>query len=439
MEPQEEQPEAQDAAMTDVPATEANESKEQDQKYVFCLQFILAQDPNNSEEAAAAEDKAVIDQAAEANADAAMAEGAMAEEVAAEVPVEAQVTVKQEETAQPDQSNDTQEKPAEDKSAASMPAIPVDVRLLLSVSEAEHVDPKMVETLEKDAKVEHASLGPYTRGAVERVLHLRGPPTAVSAACIMLASKFRQSEEDNLVLRMIVPESAVLRGDFAKLARNQTDVKIHVSQSPLPMTLERSVAIIGETSDKLELGINLMSVTLIACQPIVKSLPEVNYTPRSVAGIYGHPETFRRQALNAALVAQNTYITGQTPAPSAERNGAAVEAPQEQDEGLPNISTDHGLTRAKQMVMKMMPGQPSTLQVYVPTDVVGAIIGKGGSKINDIRATSGAMVRVNETQGIQDTQTERLMVMSGTPETIKVALMMVSQKIETERHFQSRK
>jgi poly(rC)-binding protein 2/3/4 len=320
---------------------------------------------------------------------------------------------------------------------AKQQAPPVDVRLLLSVSEAEQIDPKMLETLEKTAQVHHASLGPYTRGAVERVMHLRGQPTSISAACILLAQKFRQSEDDNLVIRAIVPECAVLTGDFMKLSKNQADVKIHVSFSPLPMTLERSVAVIGESPEKLELGINLISLTLLACQPIVKALPEVNYTPRSIAGVYGHPDTFRRQALNDALAAQNSYITGQVPGPNSERHGVDVEPALDKEEGLPNIATESGLARAKQMVMKMTPGQHSSLQVYVPTEVVGAIIGKGGSKITEIRMTSGAMVRVNETQSAQDTQTERLLMLTGAPENIKVALVMVAQKIETERHFQS--
>ena len=52
-----------------------------------------------------------------------------------------------------------------------------------------------------------------------------------------------------------------------------------------------------------------------------------------------------------------------------------------------------------------MPGQPLTQQIYIPNDMVGAIIGKGGAKINEIRQLSGSVIKINEPQ---DNSNERL-------------------------------
>jgi poly(rC)-binding protein 2/3/4 len=43
-------------------------------------------------------------------------------------------------------------------------------------------------------------------------------------------------------------------------------------------------------------------------------------------------------------------------------------------------------------------GGAITQQIYIPNDMVGAIIGKGGAKINEIRQLSGSVIKINEPQ-----------------------------------------
>jgi heterogeneous nuclear rnp K-like protein 2 len=43
----------------------------------------------------------------------------------------------------------------------------------------------------------------------------------------------------------------------------------------------------------------------------------------------------------------------------------------------------------------VLAGQPLTQQIFIPNDMVGAIIGKGGAKINEIRSLSGAVIKIN--------------------------------------------
>jgi heterogeneous nuclear rnp K-like protein len=73
-----------------------------------------------------------------------------------------------------------------------------------------------------------------------------------------------------------------------------------------------------------------------------------------------------------------------------------------------------------------MPGAPLTQQIYIPNDMVGAIIGKGGAKINEIRQVSGSVIKINEPQ---DNSNERLVTITGTEECNRMALYMLYSRL----------
>ena len=73
-----------------------------------------------------------------------------------------------------------------------------------------------------------------------------------------------------------------------------------------------------------------------------------------------------------------------------------------------------------------MPGQPLTQQIYIPNDMVGAIIGKGGAKINEIRQLSGSVIKINEPT---DNSNERLVTITGTQECNQMALYMLYSRL----------
>ena len=86
-----------------------------------------------------------------------------------------------------------------------------------------------------------------------------------------------------------------------------------------------------------------------------------------------------------------------------------------------------------QAQMGVAPGMSPTLtsqQILVPTDLVGAIIGKGGAKINEIRQASGAQVKIDEAQW---GAAERLVTVVGTPEANQMALYMIYQRLQAEQ------
>ena len=65
--------------------------------------------------------------------------------------------------------------------------------------------------------------------------------------------------------------------------------------------------------------------------------------------------------------------------------------------------------------------------------MVGAIIGKGGAKINEIRQLSGSVIKINEPQ---DNSNERLVTITGTSECNQMALYMLYSRLgKSQRRF----
>jgi hypothetical protein len=75
---------------------------------------------------------------------------------------------------------------------------------------------------------------------------------------------------------------------------------------------------------------------------------------------------------------------------------------------------------------RSMPDQPITQQIYIPNDMIGGIIGKGGTKINEIRQLSGSVIKIHEPL---DDSNERLVTITGTTESNQMALYMLYSRL----------
>jgi predicted PilT family ATPase len=68
--------------------------------------------------------------------------------------------------------------------------------------------------------------------------------------------------------------------------------------------------------------------------------------------------------------------------------------------------------------------------------MIGAIIGKGGSSISEIRKKSGTNIRVIDSE--DPSQLERSVSITGTADGVKIAVRLIHQKIEQEKHMYRR-
>lgn len=85
----------------------------------------------------------------------------------------------------------------------------------------------------------------------------------------------------------------------------------------------------------------------------------------------------------------------------------------------------HGISNPSQ--------QLQTQQIYIPNDLVGCIIGKGGSKINEIRHMSASQIKIMEpgagpvgsAPAPGGSEGERLVVITGPPANIQMAVQLL--------------
>ncbi|CAG8532362.1 11245_t:CDS:2 [Racocetra fulgida] len=72
-----------------------------------------------------------------------------------------------------------------------------------------------------------------------------------------------------------------------------------------------------------------------------------------------------------------------------------------------------------------------TQNISIPADMVGCIIGKGGSKISEIRRLSGSRISIAKTP--HDETGERMFTIQGTPEANEKALYLLYNQLESEK------
>ncbi|PWN43500.1 hypothetical protein IE81DRAFT_288530 [Ceraceosorus guamensis] len=83
-----------------------------------------------------------------------------------------------------------------------------------------------------------------------------------------------------------------------------------------------------------------------------------------------------------------------------------------------------------------IPPGSQTQQIFIPNDLVGCIIGKGGSKINEIRQMSASHIKIMEPgAGIAagGSGSERLVTITGPPANIQLAVSLLYQRLEQEK------
>ena len=247
---------------------------------------------------------------------------------------------------------------------------------------------------------------------------------------------------------------------------------MNASDSCLPLSTERSLVILG-VADAVHIATYYVGQTLVEqlterfggpassayatrsggpAGVVPGGMQVVPYVPQPAGGQWGHPDNFRRHTNQPQRTPANPYgvpyLHGQPPQqpPQAAMHygGGGPPQPQPAYAGAgPHQPQPHGAHpqpggpqgHAGQPgpggpqpggMPAMVPGQPLTQQIFIPNDMVGAIIGKGGAKINEIRQLSGSVIKINEPQ---DNSNERLVTITGTQECNQMALYMLYSRL----------
>jgi heterogeneous nuclear rnp K-like protein 2 len=270
-------------------------------------------------------------------------------------------------------------------------------------------------------------------------------------------------------LRLLIPHILIgsiigKQGVRIREIQEASGARLNASESCLPLSTERSLVVLG-VADAVHIATYYVGSTLVeqlterfggpaasayavrhgGPQGVVPGgMQVVPYVPQHAGGQMGHPDNYRRQQYQSGRPPAGQqgipYQGGQPPmqpqqggpmgygagSPRAAYAGAGPQQPQAYGGAGPAQAGHAGPPMQPQQGGAAFPGQPITQQIFIPNDMVGAIIGKGGAKINEIRQLSGSVIKINEPQ---DNNNERLVTITGTQECNQMALYMLYSRL----------
>ncbi|KAL1956531.1 hypothetical protein VTO42DRAFT_7094 [Malbranchea cinnamomea] len=355
----------------------------------------------------------------------------------------------------------------------------IHIRAVISSAEAATCIGKGGENVSQIRRLSGAkcTVSDYSRGAVERILTVSGPQDAVAKAFGLIIRTLNNEPLDQpstaqsktYPLRLLIPHiligSIIGKGGVRiREIQEASGARLNASDSCLPLSTERSLVILG-VADAVHIATYYVAVTLVEqlterfggpaasayatrsggpAGVVPGGMQVVPYVPQPAGGQYGHPDSFKRHHPQQHRAVTGAYgmpygLPGQVPHPHAPQpihytagrgyTGAGPHQPTPY--GAPAPVQGHPAQPGQPMGGAPLPGQPLTQQIYIPNDMVGAIIGKGGAKINEIRHLSGSVIKINEPQ---DNSNERLVTITGTQECNQMALYMLYSRLESEKH-----
>ncbi|RFU36048.1 hypothetical protein B7463_g254, partial [Scytalidium lignicola] len=353
----------------------------------------------------------------------------------------------------------------------------IHIRAVITSSEAATVIGKGGENVSQIRKLSGAkcTVSDYQKGAVERILTVSGVVDATAKAFGLIIRTLNNEPLDTpsttqsktYPLRLLVPHiligSIIGKGGVRiREIQDASGARLNASDSCLPLSTERSLVVLG-VADAVHIATYYVGSTLYEqlserfggpaasayasrsggpAGVVPGGMQVVPYVPQPAGGNYGHPDYHRRHDRPHPTPA-NAYATpyaqghppqGQPAIPMHYGGGPVAGGygsvgPQQPQ--APHVGPQPHAGPAAQPMQGMVPGQPLTQQIFIPNDMVGAIIGKGGAKINEIRQLSGSVIKINEPQ---DNSNERLVTITGTAECNQMALYMLYSRLESEKH-----
>lgn len=352
----------------------------------------------------------------------------------------------------------------------------IHIRAVISSAEAATVIGKGGENVTLIRKMSGAkcTVSDYQKGAVERILTVSGLVDAAAKAFGLIIRTLNNEplgdpstpQSRTYPLRLLIPHiligSIIGKGGVRiREIQEASGARLNASDSCLPLSTERSLVVLG-VADAVHIATYYVGSTLFEqlterfggpaasayatrsggpAGVVPGGMQVVPYVPQPAGGNYGHPDNFRRHDHRAQHTPANAYGQpyGQVPqqqaavpmhyggSPATGYGGVGPQQPQQPGHAGPQ---SHAGPPAQPM-QGLVPGQPLTQQIFIPNDMVGAIIGKGGAKINEIRQLSGSVIKINEPQ---DNSNERLVTITGTQECNQMALYMLYSRLESEKH-----
>ncbi|KAG9295215.1 hypothetical protein G9A89_006196 [Geosiphon pyriformis] len=287
----------------------------------------------------------------------------------------------------------------------------ISLRALVTTKEAGVIIGKAGKNVSeiRDRSGAKVTISEMVQGAYERILTVTGPLDTVAKAFALVARKVLDENLDtpstptskSTTIRLLVPHSRMgpvigKGGTKIKEIQEKSGARCLASEEMLPSSTERTISISG--------------------------------VPDSI-----HIAVFHiGEELSRHLNDRGGQITPYRPQPRIVYHQPSVTSNHQFYVSLPAPPPPYGREFMPGPLgpMNQPPPGSQAQQIFIPNDMVGCIIGKGGSKINEIRHLSGSHIKIAEPHGNTN---ERLVTITGTAESNQMALYLLYSRLEAER------
>ncbi|XP_031648663.1 poly(rC)-binding protein 3 isoform X11 [Oncorhynchus tshawytscha] len=294
------------------------------------------------------------------------------------------------------------------------------IRLLMHGKEVGSIIGKKGETVKKMREESGARINISEGNCPERIVTITGPTDAIFKAFAMIAYKFEEdiinsmsnspaTSKPPVTLRLVVPASQCgsligKGGSKIKEMRESTGAQVQVAGDMLPNSTERAVTISGAPEAIIQC-VKQICVVMLESPPKGATIP-YRPKPASTPIIFSGGQAYTIQGQYAIphpdqLTKLHQLAMQQTPFNPLGQTTPAFPA---------------GLDASN---------QASTHELTIPNDLIGCIIGRQGTKINEIRQMSGAQIKIaNAMEG----SSERQITITGTPANISLAQYLINAR-----------
>ncbi len=300
-----------------------------------------------------------------------------------------------------------------------------------------------------------------TDGSVpERIVTVTGQTDNILKAFSMICGKF-ESDDNNggggsttprppVTLRLIVPASQCgsligKGGSKIKEIREVTGASIQVASEMLPASTERAVTVSG-TKDAIAQCIYHVCVVMLESPP--KGTP-VPYTPKSgAAGLLAAAVSSGSRGGGSNRMFAGTSPVQDNPLASllglggGGAGGASTLAALASIAGSQISRDNRGGSHHRDHERSSSNSGTQTYEMSIPNELIGCIIGKGGSKIAEIRQISGAMIRISKSgdhaesvggEGGSEKNNERQITITGNSDSIALAKSLINMSLDLHK------
>ncbi|XP_049869951.1 poly(rC)-binding protein 3 isoform X4 [Pectinophora gossypiella] len=324
------------------------------------------------------------------------------------------------------------------------------IRLIMQGKEVGSIIGKKGEIVKRFREESGAKINISDGSCPERIVTVTGNTNAIFKAFTLICKKFEEwcsqfnesggggGSRAPITLRLIVPASQCgsligKGGSKIKEIRDVTGANIQVASEMLPNSTERAVTISG-TCDAITQCIYHICCVMLESPPKGATIP---YRPKpNVAGpvILAGGQAYTIQG-NYAVPAQDMGGLAKSPLAGLAALGLGGLAPA--NSGGLNPAALAALAGSQLRTSSQARNQPASNQqsheMTVPNELIGCIIGKGGTKIAEIRQISGAMIRISNCEEREGGSTDRTITISGNPDSVALAQYLINMSVELQK------